>query len=112
LTGIVGYSTIKNIDQMKNALYFRGDVGVSINAGGLGGPYSDNYTWPSDNKDLHEQAYLGMGVSNTPGTNHGVAIIGWGPCRVIPCNSVTGEEIEAECWIGKYFLSIVALLVN
>jgi hypothetical protein len=109
LTGIVGYSTIKNIDQMKNALYFRGDVGVTFNSGGLLDQYSDNFTWPSDDKDLHEEAYLGRGASGPTGFGHVVAVIGWGPCSVIPCNSDSDEEIEAECWIGKCFVSFVAL---
>jgi hypothetical protein len=98
-TGMVGYSPIKSIDEMKNALYFRGDVAVGIAANDmLGGPYSDNFTWPSDDKELHEQADLGLGTSSpNTGINHVVAIIGWGPCRVIPCNSDSDEEIEAEC---------------
>jgi hypothetical protein len=118
-TGIVGYSIIESIDQMKNALYFRGDVGVSIDAGGLPGQsefsdlssYSDNFTWPSDDQDLHEQAHLGRGVSVPfPGsTDHVVAVVGWGPCTVIPCNSDSDGEIEAECWIGMYFFSLVSL---
>jgi hypothetical protein len=116
-TGIVGYSIIESIDQMKNALYFRGDVGVTLSSGLLSEGeyimvskffYGDNFTWPSDDKDLHEEAFLGIGASGFTGGGHLVAVIGWGPCRVIPCNSNSSELIEAECWIGKYFLSFVA----
>jgi hypothetical protein len=108
-TGIVGYSIIESIEQMKNALYFRGDVAVSVSSNFMKGySYSDNFTWPSDDKELHEQADLGWGISSPiTSINHLVAVIGWGPCEVYHCN--TGELIEAECWIGKYFLSFVAL---
>ena len=72
---------------MKNALYFRGDVAVSYK------PRPEDQTdlsgdgkvpLPSDDKELHEQAYLGEGLSYPyPGsTGHAVAIVGWGPCQV------------------------------
>jgi hypothetical protein len=119
-TGIVRYSIIKSIAQMKNALYFRGDVGTSVSASNMPGressdisAYSDNFTWPSDDQDLHEQGHLGRGISVPKAVmDHAVAVIGWGPCTVTPCNSDSDEEIESECLIGKYFCPFVALLVN
>ena len=71
---------------MKNALYFRGDVAVSY--GSAATPMADlsgngEVPLPESDIDLHEQADLGEGISfSSPGADHAVAIIGWGPCRV------------------------------
>jgi hypothetical protein len=103
---VVGYSKIESIDQMKNALYFRASHELKAS----NGLYSDisEILWPSDNKDLHEEAHLGRGFSAPSGgtvkVNHAVVVVGWGPCTVKPCNSDSDEEIEAECWIGKYYV--------
>jgi len=72
---------------MKNALYFRGDVSVGYSVRvedmeDLSG--EGKVPLPEDNIELHEQAYLGEGISYPfPGkTDHAVAIVGWGPCQV------------------------------
>ena len=85
--GITGYSPITTVEQMKNALYFRGDVSVGYQAKredkmDLSG--DGKVPLPSDNMELHEQAYLGEGFSYPylGSANHAVAIVGWGPCQV------------------------------
>ena len=90
---------INTIEEMKNALYYRGDPVVSYKV-----PdeykYSDpsDYIWPSDKLEEHGNAHLGRGASSADkNTDHSVAIVGWGPCNVEHCK--TGENVEAECWI-------------
>ena len=85
--GITGYSPITTVEQMKNALYFRGDVSVAYEVrdedmADLSG--DGKVPLPNDNVELHEQAYLGEGISYPyPGsTGHAVVIVGWGPCQV------------------------------
>lgn len=70
---------------MKNALYYRGDVAVGYLAAATPGDdlSGNGVVFPESDIDLHEQADLGEGISfSSPGSNHAVAIIGWGPCRV------------------------------
>ena len=72
---------------MKNALYFRGDVSVAYQTRredqtDLSG--DGKVPLPSDNIELHDQAYLGEGLSYPLSglAGHAVAIVGWGPCQV------------------------------
>ena len=76
--GITGYSTIL-------PFYYRGDVAVGYLAAATPGDdlSGNGVVFPESDIDLHEQADLGEGISfSSPGSNHAVAIIGWGPCRV------------------------------
>jgi hypothetical protein len=91
---------INRIEEMKNALYYRGDPVVSYQVPTIQVKYSDpsDYIWPSDKLEEHENAHLGRGASSADkNINHAVAIVGWGPCNVEHCK--TGENVEAECWI-------------
>lgn len=71
---------------MKNALHFRGDVAVSLNADPILGVdlEDENIKLPPNDIELHEQANLGEGISypSDEGIDHAVAIVGWGPCQV------------------------------
>ena len=95
-TGLTGYSSISSIEEMKNALYFRGDVSIAINSAPL---KTDDITgfdvtwpegksdikWPSDDISLNGTANLGKGSSYASqglAMTHAVVIVGWGPCEV------------------------------
>lgn len=70
-TGVTGYSTLKSVEEMKNALYYRGDIAISLQ---FGGPWYADFTnqvsWPF---------FLGVGMSGEPlPSNHAIAVIGWG----------------------------------
>jgi len=100
-TGLTGYSPITTIEEMKNALAFRGDVAAMLNAGATRTPDElDGVQWPSNDIALHETATLNSGISfpSSVPPDHAIAIVGWGPCAVIHC--LTDELVEeAECWI-------------
>jgi len=100
-TGLTGYSPITTIEEMKNALAFRGDVAAVINAGATQTPDElDGVQWPSNDIALNETATLNSGISfpSSEPPNHAIAIVGWGPCTVNHC--LTDEIVEeAECWI-------------
>ena len=62
---ITGYSTINSIEEMKNALYYRGDVAVGYLAAATPGDdlSGNGVVFPESDIDLHEQADLGEGIS-------------------------------------------------
>jgi len=99
--GLTGYSPITTVEEMKNALAFRGDVAAMINAGATQTPDElDGVQWPSNDISLHETATLNSGnsFSSSEPPNHAITIVGWGPCTVNHC--LTDEIVEeAECWI-------------
>jgi len=93
-TGLTGYSPISSIEEMKNALYFRGDVSTAVDDDPM---QSENITgfdvtrpesktdikWPLDDIALAGNANLGKGSSfASQELNHAVVIVGWGPCQV------------------------------
>jgi hypothetical protein len=58
LLGITGYSKINTIEEMKNALVFRGDVAISYDAtpSESFNPEDENIKLPPNDFELHEQA--------------------------------------------------------
>ena len=92
---------------MKNALYFRGDVAVGYQVRGedmsdLSG--DGKVPLPSDDIELHEQAYLGEGISYSypypdSAGQHAVAIVGWGPCQVTHVS--IAECLNALKWSSR-----------
>ena len=102
---------------MKNALYFRGDVSVGYYHGVT--PGSDlsgegKVPLPDDNIELHEQAYLGEGLSYSLNDDeipdHAVAIVGWGPCRVTHVSLLQVLEVVLQAKISSHLLAFVSLL--
>ncbi len=94
---MTGYSTINSIEEMKNALHFRGDVAIAYNGDTTSGDVieDENIKMPPNDIELHEQAYLGEGISYpSGGTNHAVAIVGWGPCQVTHVRIRTSRRLH------------------
>jgi uncharacterized membrane protein YhdT len=102
-TGITAYSYLNGADQIKNALYYRGDVAVSVSSKGLLSFNPDrSVIFPTNNDN--KVANLGMGISmhaSIEELDHSVVIVGWAPCAVKSCNNTGPSEIDdsAECWI-------------
>jgi hypothetical protein len=101
LLGITGYSKINTIEEMKNALVFRGDVAISYNSipSRSFNPEDENIKLPPNDFELHEQANLGEGISYSSSTGagtHSVAIVGWGPCQVTHVSSSTSRGIYSK----------------
>jgi hypothetical protein len=100
-TGIKGYSTLKSKEEMKNAIYYRGDISILYNAG-------RSMHW-APSGDVNFPKFLGQGLSvpsSTEGVDHAVVVIGWGPCLVPepddenPCGvEGTSPSVPGECWI-------------
>ncbi|CAB9524772.1 Cathepsin L-like proteinase [Seminavis robusta] len=98
-TGITGYSNLSSVEEMKNALYYHGDVSISLSVGfGWYSDFTSLVSWPF---------FLGQGISGEPEpANHAITVIGWGPCLVPlgdfenPCG-IPGESpnVLGECWI-------------
>lgn len=112
--GITGYSKLASTEQIKNALFYLGDVAASVNwlfgndnpdnlmfnVANTTGVDSEGVIWPSIIKAEHDKAHVGAGFSFSSDSirrNHVVAIVGWAPCTVKDCKSK--DVKEKECWI-------------
>ena len=99
ILGITGYSTINSIEEMKNALYFRGDVAIVYNHDATPSDADfegEDIKMPPNDIDLHEQANLGIGSSylSDGSLDHAVAIVGWGPCQVTHVSISTSRRLH------------------
>merc|ERR1712238_113030 len=103
-TGVKGYSSLETKAEMKNAIYYHGDISVTIVVSKLFRKWkpTEDVSWPH---------FFGKGMSIEEDSqsillnNHAVNIIGWGPCLVPQadddnlCGTDISVMIIGECWI-------------